>query len=183
MARRLKKDGFKTLVYGYASHRGDLAGHALEFASKVNACSSGPYAIVAHSMGGLIVRRALPSLKVQPKRIIFISTPHRGCATAKQVRKSAFSRWMSPAVKQTAYGLETPKDTSTWGIVLGSRDKLVSEQEGSVRDVPTMLLPYGHNEILWRPQTSRGIANFVRHGLFESHEDNFKKVIATGIER
>ncbi|MEE2758100.1 MAG: alpha/beta fold hydrolase [Myxococcota bacterium] len=182
MARRLRKEGFMTLVYGYPSHRGDLADHAQAFAAKVNEYASDEYAIVAHSMGGLIVRGALSRLKAQPKRIVFVSTPHRGCARAKQFRQSVFSRWMSPAVKQTAYGLDPPKDTSSWGIVLGSRDKVVSAEEGAVSNVPTMLLPYGHNEILWRPRTSRGIANFVRHGVFESRDDNLKNVIASDLE-
>lgn len=91
------------------------------------------------------------------------------------------ARWMSAGIKQTAHGLDIPEETSNWGIVLGTRDKVVSADEASVSNVPTMLLPYGHNEILWRPQTSRGIANFVRHGVFESDEDDFKAAISTGI--
>jgi pimeloyl-ACP methyl ester carboxylesterase len=167
IARHLRKSGYPTTTFGYQSHRGDLLDHARAFAAVINEHTSGEIGILAHSMGGLIARAALPLLNRKPDRLLFISTPHRGCAITRQLRRTAVARWMSPAVKRTAFGLDTPLQSASCGVIVGSKDRLVRAEEAAITGVPSLSLPFGHNELLLRPKTANAVSLFMKHGQFE----------------
>lgn len=167
IARRLRRSGHTTTTFGYASHRGDLLDHARDFASVINAHDGASLGILAHSMGGLIARAALPLLERRPDRLLFLATPHRGCAIARQLRRTAIARWMSAAVKRTAFGMDTPLDFEGCGVIVGQKDRLVRAEEATISGVPNLSLPFGHNEMLLRPKTANAVDTFMKHGQFE----------------
>ena len=171
LARRLKRAGHEPVMFGYPSHRGTLEDHAEGLRALMQEHSDGPFSVIAHSMGGLVARLALQRMTCRASRCVFIATPHRGSANARRARQSHLARFMSPAVKRTAYGLETPPDVSNWGVIVGSRDRVVAPHEGRVDNVPARILPFGHNELLFRSETARTVIQFIERGAFEDPLD------------
>ena len=170
LARRLKRAGHD-LSSSDIPAIADVLDTSRALQALLHAHSSEPFSVLAHSMGGLVARLALQHVTYRASRCVFIATPHRGSANARRARQSHLARFMSPAVKRTAYGLETPPDVSNWGIIVGSRDRVVAPHEGRVDNVPARVLPFGHNELLFRSETARSVIQFIERGTFEEPLD------------
>jgi pimeloyl-ACP methyl ester carboxylesterase len=94
---RLRAAGFAVVVHEY-DWRADLAGLAAELASRMRDDPAPGIHVVAHSMGGMIARRALsePGLE-RVRRLITLGTPHGGSFGAVQALRGTY-----PVVRRLA---------------------------------------------------------------------------------
>ena len=136
----------------------------------------GPVAVVAHSLGGLITHRAMemaPEAKISHR--IFVATPHRGSAFARRGRESPVSRLLSPAARTASHGYPMPESPALTGVVMGTKDRLVSPAEADLKEAHARLeLPFGHNELLMRPNLAHAVHRFVTKGYFEEPLPKFR---------
>lgn len=173
LARRLRRLGHRTHLHRYPSALGTLDAHAASLTALIRRVDA-PVAVLGHSLGGLVVNRAMdqhPDLPVSHR--IFVATPHRGSRVARRGRRSLVSPLLSPAVKIAALGHALPVSVARTGVVVGTRDTMVTAEEAELAGADDRLaLPFGHNEILLRPDLAFAVDRFLRHGRFEAVLDH-----------
>ncbi|MFM2288497.1 MAG: hypothetical protein RL684_1640 [Pseudomonadota bacterium] len=93
---RLQAAGYEVAVHDY-DWRLDLGTLAAALAARVRAIA-GPVSIIAHSMGGLLARAALPALAGVPlERLVLLGVPQRGAFGALQALRGSY-----PVVRRLA---------------------------------------------------------------------------------
>jgi len=145
---------------------------------------------VTHSMGGLIVRRALDrEIPSNLGRVVMIVPPNRGSELADRLSRSRFWRWIIGVNLQRlgtgpdAFCRELqPSVKYPVGIIAGTRAIhplgalcLPKPNDGAVSLLSTHLdgesarleLPYSHTGILFRTATAQQTIFFLRSGHFE----------------
>ncbi len=94
---RLRAGGFNVVVHDY-DWRQSLEGLAAAFAARLRADPAPQLRIVAHSMGGLIARRAMQERELaRVQQLITLGTPHRGSFGAVQAIRGTY-----PVVRRLA---------------------------------------------------------------------------------
>lgn len=168
LQRRLARLGHDVSIFGYPSRRGTLQTHADALHDSL--ARLGPAALVAHSMGGLIVHRLLHDHADLPiSHRIFVATPHRGSRVAARSTRSPLWRVMGPVVRSAVRGVPVPTHPAAIGVVLGSRDRTVRPEEADLPDAADRLvLAAGHNQLLLKPQLAASIDRFLAHARFEA---------------
>lgn len=172
ISKRLEQAGFSTTLFDYPSRRGSLDEHAHALARRVEATADvDSYGFVGHSLGGLVIRRALELLGAPAERAVFIATPHQGCALGRRLRASPLGRWISEAGRLTARGLDGPVLAHSIGTIAGRNDRTVTPAEASLDGVESLVLPFSHNELLLRRRTANAVVRFFEHNSFEVELD------------
>lgn len=165
---RLRRAGHDPQVFAYRSRRGTLQDHADGLRARV--ARIGSCVLVGHSMGGLLIHRALhdqPDLPVTHR--VFIATPHRGSQLAVRSTRSPLWRVMGTVVRSTVRGVPVPEHDSLVGVITGARDRTVRPEEGDLESADARLvLPCTHNQLLIDPRTASAINRFVAQGVFEA---------------
>jgi pimeloyl-ACP methyl ester carboxylesterase len=171
LARRLAKMSHEVEHFSYPSTRGHLQDHAEALALLI--AGKGDTAVVAHSLGGLVVHRALalePRLPVTHR--IFIATPHRGSRVVRLTTATPLAKVMGRSIRSAAGGEPVPLHTARTGVVIGSRDRTIRPEEADLSLAHDRLtLPFTHNELVWRPETAHAIHRFLTIGWFEEPID------------
>ena len=167
ISRRLKSKGMTTATFDYPSRRGTLDEHAHALSRVIDEQADRDVGLVGHSLGGLVIRRALEWVDTPPKRVIFIATPHRGSALSRRMRRSFIAPFMSDAVRQTASGLTAPVRAKEVGVIVGTRDRTVRPEEAYLGDDKSLSLPFRHNELLLKASTAQAVEQFMTSGEFE----------------
>ncbi|MEZ4467864.1 MAG: alpha/beta hydrolase [bacterium] len=167
LARRLRRFDHEVEHFAYASTRGHLQDHAEALAKMIE--KTGETAVVAHSMGGLVVHRALALERHLPVTDrIFIATPHRGCRAVRWTTASPLGKVMGRAIRSAVQGEPVPSHPARTGVIFGTRDRTVRADEADLAAAHDRLgLPFTHNELVWRPETAHAIRRFLAHGAFE----------------
>lgn len=94
---RLDAAGFSTELYSY-DWRGDIAAAGVALADHIRTLGARRVSIVAHSMGGLLVRAALHHRGMDiVQRVVTLGTPHRGTLAAVQAIRATY-----PTVRRLA---------------------------------------------------------------------------------
>ena len=94
---RLRAGGFHVVVHDY-DWRQSLEGLAAAFAVRLRADPAPGIRVVAHSMGGLIARRAMQDRELaRVRQLITLGTPHRGSFGAVQAIRGTY-----PVVRRLA---------------------------------------------------------------------------------
>jgi len=79
MVRRLRRLGYGTEQFGYAAvaqRYDDIAGRLVQRLERLSA--KGPYAVIGHSLGGVLLRSAIPRVSgPAPEHLIMLGTPNR----------------------------------------------------------------------------------------------------------
>jgi len=85
LKRRLARQGHRTHLFGYAAWAESLDGVSARLVQKIwQRVGARPYAVVGHSLGSVILRRALPELAPNPPRLAFLlAPPMRACRAAR----------------------------------------------------------------------------------------------------
>ena len=86
---RLRAAGFAPELHHY-DWRVSIESTARELASRIEAYGEPPH-VIAHSMGGLLARRALGLLQRQPPRTIMLGTPQLGSFAAVQALRGTYA--------------------------------------------------------------------------------------------
>ena len=168
LGRRLAAAGFTFELFDYPSRRPPFERHAEALARHL-AAQRGPVALIGHSMGGLLVHRAVelvPDADVRAQ--IFLATPHRGTAAVKWLVKVPGVRRFATGAAPAAFGLDSATPRGPAGAIAGTRDTMVRPHEAALPGpAPFLALPYGHNELLLRSATAQAIARFLASGEFD----------------
>ena len=127
LGHRLRRRGHTVLTFGYSVREAfdaiplRLAGEVRVFVGRE------PYALVGHSLGGVIARAALPLLEdLPPRRLVMLGTPNRSPRLARRLCRNLFYRALfgdcgqrlaDPAFYRAlpVPGLPTTLIAGTWG--------------------------------------------------------------------
>lgn len=103
LAHRLKKAGHRPSLFGYHVLFDSLDGIAGRFRDRVarvvaedlaagDAGTPPPYAVIGHSLGGVVARMAAPGLPPGLARLVLLASPARPPATARALRENPLFR-------------------------------------------------------------------------------------------
>lgn len=85
LKRRLAQHGHQTHLFGYAAWAENLDGVSARLARRIaQTAGTRPYAVIGHSLGSVIARRALGKLAANPPcHCFFLAPPMRACKAAR----------------------------------------------------------------------------------------------------
>lgn len=176
LASRLRGEGFRTHNWGYPTFRQSLMVAASRLAATLQRLDAEPSPLplhlVTHSMGGIVARAALAS--VRPTRLsrwVMLAPPNRGSDVAR-LFEPVFGRF-SPPLRELSSGKDGlvhaigMPDGIEVGVIAAGYDALVSE-ESTHPDGPHehTTIPCMHSGLLVRRDAFRQIVEFLRHGTF-----------------
>lgn len=189
LRQRVRQCGFKTFQFNYPSIRKSPVESAEKLKQFIDANGLDQAHIVAHSLGGLVVRHFF---SMHPERItgnvITLGTPHCGSIVAEKLTQSRLGRMMLG--KSTEQGLLG--DVPGWdvknklGIIAGIGGigigrvivKYTEVSDGSVMLSETKLTGMsdylvtdsGHIGLLYNKRVAKQVCLFLREGRFEHAE-------------
>lgn len=190
LGRYLKRDRRPTFYFDYPSRLRDVPDNALRFARWIERQGPGPYDVVTHSLGAIVVRWAaahhdLPRLR----RIVMIAPPNRGALiadrlhrrlgplftliygrTGLQLRRGKLGLAERAGVPNAQIGVIAGGTGSTRGynpFLPGDNDFLLGVEEtilGGMKDF--VLVNHRHSPILFARDTAELMLRFLRTGRF-----------------
>lgn len=94
---RLSRKQYTVHYFGYASFFQTFESITQRFVQAIrDSIGDEPYAIVSHSLGGIIARSALPALADNPpQHLVMLAPPNQPARIAKLMRSSAVYRWIT----------------------------------------------------------------------------------------
>jgi pimeloyl-ACP methyl ester carboxylesterase len=95
LARRLRRYGYRTVVFGYPSLTQSLENNAEQLAGCIREQGAATVHLVGHSLGGLVILQALqkhPGLVTG--RIVLLGSPVRGSVVARRLNCYRGLRWI-----------------------------------------------------------------------------------------
>ncbi len=176
LARRLRRHGYLTDLWGYWNMQCSLLVHAERFARELAVLDADPRIgtihLVGHSMGGIIGRAALDSYRpAKLGRFVMLAPPNHGSFVATAARNT-FGRLLKPVSELSTdpeslvNRLPMPAGVEV-GVIAAAYDALVTE-ESTHPDVPHahVTLPTWHTGLLFRPETADLVDSFLATGEF-----------------
>lgn len=176
LERQISAAGFGTQRYGYFSLIGDIEAFAQRFAKTLEKIDHEANVerlhIVAHSLGGLVTRRALQIYR--PKhlgRVVFLASPHRGLYAGRfwggllnLVQCRAVAQ-MSDVPDSYVNQLAAPD--FEFAAMAATYDHLVPEQSAHLEGCSDYrIYPTMHTALLLRQDVANDICNYLEHGRF-----------------
>ncbi|QDU54503.1 esterase/lipase family protein [Aeoliella mucimassa] len=177
LARRLRQQGFDTLLHSYFSLWGSNRQIGRRFARRLHRLAARypdrTIHVVAHSMGSIVTRCAL--LERVPDslgRIVMVGPPNRGSDVAQRISNS--TGWLMPTLKELSdtpdsFVNQLPASVSPYdvGVVVASHDRVVRPECTTLDDLTDQVVLRGfHTGVLWRPETALHVGHFLRTGRF-----------------
>ena len=175
LAWRLRRRGYRTAIFGYPSIWRGVKSHAARLRRFIDRFEAEhpdePYAIIGHSMGGILVRALLDETRPTGLRqIIMLGSPNQGSHAAR--RLAPFLGRICPPLTELA---DTPDSlVRTLGdtrgiptaIVAGSRDRVVTVD---ATHLPTVtehhVVRSGHGELLFRQDVAEIVDQYLKDSL------------------
>lgn len=186
---RLRRCGFRTVVFSYPSIRGTLTDNALRLARFVSGLDASRVHFVGHSLGGLVVLQMMAThLDTRTGRVVLAGSPYCGSYVANKLAQSRIGRiligrsvlqWISqttPSVgKQAEIGVIAGCKAIGMGCFVGG---LTQPSDGVVFVAETplpvacdqILLDVTHSGMLVSSQVARQTCRFLQQGKF-LHEE------------
>jgi pimeloyl-ACP methyl ester carboxylesterase len=175
LANRLERLGFRVDVWGYHSLQGSIQGHANQLRMHLTSMHGNErrFHIVAHSLGGIIVRslHAMEPIR-NLGRVVFMTPPHHGSPLAR--RLSSMLGWCLPVLRQLfdakgSYVRSLPiPEGMEFGELTAHYDFLVESSSMHLSGERDFAVVDGtHGTILFYSQTASLIASFLRTGKFD----------------
>lgn len=185
LAHALGARGFASRVHGYASTLEAFEHNAARVARAIAATASERIHLVGHSLGGLVLLRALarrPDQRV--KRVVLLGAPVADCFAGRELARN---RWTAPLLGTTrALWLDLPRLDVPPGVeagaIAGTRPvglgrlvlRLPGPSDGAVMVEETrhprladhLVLPVAHSQMLVSPAVADQVAAFLRTGRF-----------------
>lgn len=182
----LARSGYGALSYSYPSVRLGLLENARRFGDYYRTLGPGPVHIVAHSLGGLIVSKALETLSgCAPGRVVLLGPPFVECHAARCLVRLPGGR--TALGRSIPEWLEGPRPALNGhreiGVIAGRRRlglgclvarDLPPPNDGAVSVAETrvpgmrdhVVLDVSHSGMLVSRAVARQIAAFLREGAF-----------------
>ncbi len=184
LARRLSRQGYRTRLFTYPSLRQTLADSALALATLVRSAETPVVHLVAHSMGGLLVRHLFacaPALP--PGRVVTLGTPHQGSCVARKlgagrlrfILRHGLERGLSGDLPPWPADRELGSIAGTLNVGLGRLfGPAPAPADGTVTVAETRLtgmhdhicLPISHTGMLLSPLVAEQVGAFLATGRF-----------------
>lgn len=187
MASRIARHGYDVRRFAYPSVRRTLDDNA-DALARFCAFSGGPLHLVGHSLGGLVVLRALeraPALAV--RRAVLVGTPFADCHAAHRLARfpggraimgKSLPQWLERAQPATAARCELGVVAGDLSIGLGRliapdlarpNDGVVSVTETAVPWMhDRIVLHVSHTAMLFSRSVADAVAGFLARGAFRA---------------
>lgn len=185
LALRLKKAGFRVFWFHYHSTSETLEEVALHLNAYLRRIPGQTLHLVAHSMGGLVVRRLFTDHPEQrPGRIVTIATPHLSSRIARTLGGQRWGRWvLGRAYRSLTEPLPPWDGCRELGAIAGDMpglglgrivERLPGRSDGTVginealpaNATDTIILEAGHMGLLLSAEAARQTVCFLRQGRF-----------------
>lgn len=183
----LARSGFEGHPFSYASLRRPLAENAHSLAAFARSLGASTLHFVGHSLGGLVVYRALldhPDLP--PGRAVLLGSPFLGSRAATRFGVNPFGHallgmslreWLEGSIPSGSAPREVGVVAGSLGIGLGSlvapdlprpHDGVVAVSETRVPGAADQIvLPVTHSAMLLAASVARQACHFLRFGCFQ----------------
>lgn len=191
MARQLRRHGYHCHMFGYPTLNRNLSQNAATLNSFIKSLALPQVHIVAHSLGGLLVRALFREYPQQPPgRIVMLGTPSGGSVVSERMRKLGRIglRFMGKSLKQYLdEGRHWPPINRELGVIAGSRsfgigtlvgglpgpgDGTVLVDETRCPDMKAhQVLPLTHTALVLAPSAVLLVDAFLKHGTFSLLQD------------
>ncbi len=185
LGRKLEHCGFPVSVFRYATVGSPLEENAGRLADQLAGERSETLHLVGHSLGGLVIMRALAE-RTEPrvKRVVLLGTPLAGSIAGRSLGRTRTGRWMlgktlpiwsvppPPAVPD---GVEVGVLAGNLPFGLGRLVvRLPRPNDGAVTVAETRLetatdsivLPVSHTAMIFSGRVARQVCAFLRNGKF-----------------
>lgn len=185
IARRLRRQGYQTAIFSYPSRHRDLDENARALTQFVDGLDAGTIHFVGHSLGGLVILRALQGdVDFPDGKIVLLGSPLGGSVIADRLNRTAIGRWLlGESLKGALLGGIEPDVTRQTGLIVGQRpfgiglllgglpnphDGMVMVNETTMENATDRLLVHEtHTSLLFSAVVAHQIAGFLKHGRFE----------------
>ncbi len=190
LARRLRRAGHGTSVFGYLVLAADLDSIARRFADRVarelaaDAARTGdaaprPYAVIGHSLGGIVARVASPHLPVGLSRFVMMGPPNHPPAVARALGGNPLFRWLSgdagDKLTSAEFYRRLPLPDVPTLVIAGDRgpsapwlpfggganDGIVRVAEARIPGVPLLVVHGAHTFLMNRRDVVRAVLQFL----------------------
>lgn len=192
LARRLRRTGFQTRLYGYPSLWWSNRSFGKKLAAFLRRVAPGydRVHLVVHSMGGIVTRCALEEeLPENFGRIVQIAPPNQGSHAATRIGHYNGSplwnalvvaphRWLAPSLIELR---DTPDSFVNQlgplpagvevGVLAASHDRVVHAHQTHVEGQKDHRTVEGwHTGVLWTKETAEQTEKFLRTGAFDPND-------------
>jgi pimeloyl-ACP methyl ester carboxylesterase len=185
LAQRLRRRGWATVFFSYASRHATVKQNAAALALFVNKIDASQLHFVAHSLGGLVLAQYLQDFPAQrPGRVVLLGTPYRGSYVARHLNQYRLGRWLCGLSLQEALLGDGPRwpGGRELGVIAGTTPfgagwlipGLPRPNDGTVAVAETVVpgqtdnitLPVTHSGLLFSAVVVRQVAVFLADGRF-----------------
>ena len=183
LAARLAREGFRCHRFGYRGQGLPLAANADELVRFARSVGTAHY--VGHSLGGLVILRALSEhLELAAGNVVLLGTPVCGSFSGRRLARHRIGRWMLGATQPLWHDRELMrwKRTERLGVIAGTlpmglgralgplpgpNDGVVCVDETAIEGMSERItLHVGHSAMLVAPRVASQTAAFLREGRF-----------------
>ena len=183
IAAYFRARGWRVVLYDYPTVRKKIRAHGADLAEFLDSPLFDDIPridFVTHSMGGLLLRAAVGRLtdarRKQLGRAVMIAPPNRGSDTAALAVRLvpgaghlvAPIRDLSSSPDSFANTFPVPDGMPETGIIASSHDRRVRLEYTGLVHCPRIVLPGGHNKVLFRPETAEQTFRFITAGSFSA---------------
>ena len=175
LRRALARQGYRAVNWRYPSLRGSIEKHAAQLAAKARELDEDAGVarlhFVGHSMGAIVVRRALAMQRPRKLgRVVLLAPPNRGARLADLALR-LFGRWPAAARELCSHpgsyvnGLEPAADLDC-GIIAASWDHAVSLASTHLPGERDHIILRGLHTLPLHWHAPAQVAHFLREGCF-----------------
>jgi pimeloyl-ACP methyl ester carboxylesterase len=182
---RISRCGFAVGHFSYRSVRRTLEENAQQLADRLCGQDAGTLHVVGHSLGGLVVLRAL-ALRAEPRvrRVVLMGSPLTGSVAGRALARFRAGRWMlGRSLPLWSEGAPPPVPPGVEvGVIAGSLPlglgrlfaRLPTPNDGVATfeetqhpgAVDSIVLPVNHTGMLLSARVAQQICTFLRDGRF-----------------
>jgi pimeloyl-ACP methyl ester carboxylesterase len=184
LARALRRDGYRTVAFSYPSLRRAPRENAAGLRNFIERLDSGTVHLLAHSLGGLLVRHLFSLPNALPAgRIVTLGTPHKSNSIAQALDRHRLRFVLGRSVEAGLLGSVPPwSEERELGSVAGTRNlgvgrlisRLPGPADGAVTVEETRLpgmadhicLPVSHIQMLVSAAVAAQASVFFETGRF-----------------
>lgn len=184
LRRRLQQAGYRVYQFSYRSVAHELAENARRLDAFVRQIEGEQLHFVAHSLGGLVVRRLFHDFPDQrPGRIVTLGSPHTGSYVANRLSRSGiFRKLLGCSLPPLSGDIPPWSGTRELGSVAGTlsvgvgwvvrdlpkpNDGTVAVEETRLEKMSDHLTVHtSHMALLLSRQVAEQTVYFLRHGCF-----------------
>lgn len=177
LARTLRREGVQAELFGYSAAFESVEQIVSRLRARLEVTATADYAVVGHSLGGLLLRAALagmPEGTPSPTLLVMLGTPHRSPRLARRFNGAFWFRAINGDAGRMLASPERmaaiPPPTAPSLVVAGTRgprgrwspfgdevnDGLVALEEARLgEEVELVELPILHPFMTWHPDVRR----------------------------